>query len=1165
MKKNPNSGGFLSWHLNYSLKMRLSFIFFLTMSFVMQANTTYAQKTKISLDKEQVMLKEVIDYIEANTEFKFLFTTKTVNLNQRVTVKVKKASIQTIMESLFDKSKISYEIDDRKILLKSKAPDSAPMMQSAAPPSTQVIEDVQRSVTGTVTDETGMPMIGANVIVKNTSTGTVTDFDGNYSINVADSNAILVFSFVGYQAKEVVVGNQTRISVSLQPDNEALSEVVITALGIKKEAKRLAYSVETVQVEDLQSSRTNNIGASMIGKVAGLDISPPAAGAGASSKIRLRGQSGFEGADNSPLLVINGLPINQDARGAAGGNNRDRGDNLSNINPEDIESMTVLKGATAAALYGARASNGAIIITTKSGTKNQGIGVEFSSSYTANTVLDFTDYQMEYGQGQGGVRPATQGQAAGNGQFGWGERYDGVPTVQFDGVLRPYLPLGKNRIKEFFRTGNAMTNTIAMSGGGEKGSFRASFSHTESDGIDPINTYLRKIVNVGFNQKITDKLSLSLNANYTRENSNNPPQVGFQGQSAVNFLHRMSFGIPTSAFKESNYNPVTTTERQTSGFQGTLINPYYLYDRIFFHDVRDRLLATTTLRYQITDWLYAQGRINYDRSFSFNERNDPTGVGTNTPLNNAQNGYRGSYNIEKSDGTDLNADFLIGINKEFGDFSLEVSGGGNIYKVDRSNSGAGAVDFIVRDLYTIGNGVSNTQFYNIRRSQINSLYAYADLGYKNIVFLNATARNDWFSVLNPKNNSYFYPSVGGSFIFSELMDSSWLTYGKIRASWADVGSAAGTQPFSGLLTYNLNVNSFGNEKIGSISGNTSPNPNMKPFSVSEKEIGLELRMFKSRVNLDLAVYEKNTTNQIINIPLSSATGYTSTQQNFGSIRGRGAEFLLDITPVKTDNFTWTTAFNAGYNESIVMSIAPGVDEFLVQNYAGANEFLGRLYYVVGKNINQLGLRTFERDAQGRIQVNNQGYVIATAADDYRYFGSANPKWTGGWNNTFTYKNLSLLVHADFKAGGKVISSTAANALRQGHSKASLVGRDGTAPIPDAVIQGTDTPAPPPADLQTYYTNWRNDQIGDPFVFKSDFIKLRTIALTYDMSGILKAQNSFIKGLTLSAACRNVALLYKDIPDLDPEAFSSSLDSRAGYEQLSIPTTRDFTFTVNVKF
>ncbi len=1024
-----------------------------------------------------------------------------------------------------------------------------------------------QTVTGKVIDANGVPLLGVNVLLKNTNTGTVTDFDGQYQLQVGgQSNATLTFSYIGYETKEVSVAGKTVVNITLNESASALDEVVVTALGIKKEAKRLAYAVETVEVADLQANRTNNIGTSLVGKVAGLDISPPASGAGSSTKIRMRGQSGFAGANNAPLIVINGLPIEQGNRGADGPNSsRDRGDNMSNINPDDVESMTVLKGATAAALYGSRAANGAIIITTKSGTKNQGIGVELSSSFTANTVLDFTNYQTEYGLGTNGVRPATQAIAAGNGQFSWGEKYDGVLTPSFDGVLRPYSPLGKNRITDYYRMGTAMTNSIALSGGGEKGSFRTSFAHTQADGIDPINTYARKVVNLGLNQQITEKLSLSFNINYTNENNNNPPQIGLQGQGAANFLHRMSLTIPTSAFRDSNYDPVTTTERVTSGFQGTLNNPYYVNDRIFYKDTRNRFLGTVSLRYEFNDWLYAQGRINYDYSDTFNERNNPTGIGVSTPINQANGAFAGSYNVENGTGTDLNADFLFGTNNVLGDFSVDVSVGGNIFKTKDRNVGAGATDFIVRDVYSIGNGVAFTQFSNFGRTQVNSLYAFADLGYKGILFLNATGRNDWFSVLNPNLNSYFYPSIGGSFIFSEVLDASWLTYGKLRASYADVGAVNGVGAFSGLLSYNVATNAFDGQKLGSIGGNGSmPNPLLRPFSVSEKEIGLELRMFKSRVNLDVALYEKITTDQILPVNFSQTSGYTNSNQNLASLSNKGVEVLLDVTPVQTDNFTWNSAFNVAFNETEVLKLSPTSDQFLVAEYGG-NEFLGRLYHQVGMPLNQIAARTYLRDSQGRIQVDVNGRIVATPSTDYRYFGSALPKWTGGWTNTFTYKNLSLLVHTDFKAGGKVISSTALNGLRQGLTQASLVGRDGTAPIPDAVIQGTDTPAPAPASLQAYYADFRNNQIGDPFIFKSDFIKLRTIALTYDMSGILRNQNSFIKGLTLSAACRNVAVLYKDIPDLDPEAFASTGDTRVGYEQTTLPTTRDFTFTVNVKF
>ncbi len=1016
---------------------------------------------------------------------------------------------------------------------------SIAMLETYATNSIKPTNTIQDNIiTGQITDETGIPMPGVNVLVSvegRPTIGVVTDFDGNYSIEVPANAQTIVFSYLGYEEQRVQINNRQVINVTMQPELTALNEVVVTGLGIRKESKKLGYSVESVSVNELQENRTTNIATGLEGKIAGLDISPPSSGAGGSTKIRLRGQAAFAGGNNSPLIVVNGLPMDQGARGADGDNSRDLGDDMQNFNPDDVESMTVLKGATAAAIYGSRAANGAIIITTKSGQRGQGIGVELSSSFTTNTALDFTDFQQEYGQGENGVRPATQGDAAGNGQFGWGERLDGVPTINFDGVLRPYSA-NPNRITEYYRTGTAITNSVALSGGGEKGNFRASFTNTDASGIDPTNEYSKKIVNIGLNHDITEKLSLSLNVNYTHEDNENPPQVGVQGPGAPNFLYRMSTSIPLSAFRESAVNS-QGVESLTSGFQGTLINPYYQQGRQFYNNIRDRFLGTATVRYEFTDWLYAQGRYNYDYADDFRDFNSPTGMGSSTPFNQAGTAFGGTYEVSNGHTTQVNADFLIGVNKEFGDFSADVSIGGNIYKTKSRNFRQWVEGFVARDLYTIENGFTKNQSYGISRSQINSLYALADFGYKDILFLNATIRNDWFSVLNPDNNSFLYPSVGGSFIFSELMrESNWLTYGKLRASYAEVGSANGLNPFAGNLTYSILQNPFGTQTLGSIANaGQSPNPLLKPFGIEEKEVGLELRMFNSRVNLDIAVYEKITTDQILNVQISQTSGYPAIPQNLASLSNRGVEFLIDVTPVQTDNFTWNSAFNTSFNETEVLELAPGIDRLVVQNFGG-NEFIGQLVYEVGQPLNQISARTYELSDSGQIQVDDNGFVIATS--EYKNFGSALPKFVGGWNNVFTYKNLSLLVHMDYKAGGKVISSSALNGLRQGHTKASLVGREGEVILPDAVYASNGQPNTSTPNPATFYAGFRNNQIGDPFVFKSDFIKLRNITLTYDLTSLLR-DNSFIQSLRLSAFCRNVAILYKDLPDLDPEAFASS--------------------------
>jgi TonB-linked SusC/RagA family outer membrane protein len=1017
-----------------------------------------------------------------------------------------------------------------------------------------------QSITGKVLNSKDQtPLIGASVFVKNSTAGDITNFEGEYTI-IAKPGDVILISYIGFLNKELTIGQDDHTVIVLSENTEILSEVVVTALGIKKESKKLGYSTESVKVTDIQQNRTINIMSSIQGKIAGLDIAPPAAGAGGSTKIRLRGQSAFAGANNAPLIVVNGLPLDQGARAANGNNSLDFGDNMQQFNPDDIESMTVLKGATAAALYGARAANGAIIITTKSGERNVGLGVEYSTSYMIDEALDYSDFQYEYGQGNGGVRPQNQGQAITTGQFGWGEKYDGKPTFQFDGEMRPYEP-HRNRIKDFFRNGTTFSNTIAFSGGNNTGSFRASFSNLDAKGISPNNDYHKKIANIGVNQKLSDGLNLNVNVNYTNEVNNNPPQVGVQGIGTPNFLYRMANSIPLSLFEEKAVAD-NGTERQTSGFQSTLINPYFIMPRQFIINKRDRILSTATLRYDLTDWLYAQGRVNMDFGTVLLEQNLPTGVGTSTPLNGAGTGFNGTYGVNTAVERQMNMDFLVGANHNISDFSFDLSFGGNIFTINNRNTSQNVTDFTVRDLYSIENGINRTQSYGIYREQINSLYGFAEIGYKSYLFLNLTGRNDWFSVLNPQNNSSFYPSVSGSFVFSEVLnDIPWLSYGKLRGSYADVGSSNGIGAFTGLLNYGLLQNSFDGVPLGTINNTNSPNPLLRPFSVSEREIGLELRMFKSRINIDIAAYDKQTRDQILNVEISNASGYTGTPLNLGSLQNRGLELLLEVVPVQSQKFTWRSSFNTALNTTEVLALAPNTNRLIVSSFGG-NEFIGSLVYEVGQPLNQLAAKTYRRNDKGEIVLQNNGRLLANTGPDV-LLGSALPKYVGGWNNTLNYDRLSLLVQLDYRAGGKMLSSSALNGLRQGHTKASLVGREGGVIFDGVNADGVKNTTP--VDPQLFFTDYRNLQIADPFLFKSDFIRLRNITLSYDASKLLSDNVKFIKGAIISLSCRNVALLKKYIDDLDPEATQSSGDFRVGYEQTSLPTTRTYGINLNVKF
>lgn len=1026
-----------------------------------------------------------------------------------------------------------------------------------------------KTITGKVTDSKGNALIGVSVSEQGTSNNVGTNQDGSYSIVVAGNNSVLLFQYIGYYTKDENVGARTVINVELQTQVKGMDEIVVTALGIKKEARKLGYAATNVKVDDITQNRTTNVMKSLEGKVAGLEIAPPTAGANSSTRIRLRGQSAFSGQTTSPLIVINGLPMDQGARSAVGGGPAiDQGDNLSNINQDDIESMTVLKGATAAALYGSRASNGAIIITTKSGAKNSKFGVEINSSFAADNILDYTDYQTVYGTGSNGVRPSSQAQAQSFGNLAWGEKYDGVPTFQYDGVKRPYAP-DKNRMKEFYNTGTSYVNTIALSGGNASTSFRASFSNQDVKGISPGNTYHKKIFNLGLNSKVSNKLTLQTNINYTHEENNNPPLVGAQGIGFSSFLNRIPLTVAISTLKTSVENPDGTI-LSTNPFNNLLTNPYYLIGRMFDKTKRDRFLGTVSLRYDFTKWLYLQGRVNADLGYNNNEANNPSNYAPNAPINSATGGWAGSYGVSTGFNKDMNMDFLLGTSHKIGDFTIDASVGGNRRAVDNNLSTQNVTDFVVRNIYSISNGITKTQDYRVRRFQVNSIYAFADFGYKNFLYLNITDRTDYFSVLTPPKeivanpkNSFNYPSASASFIFSELLSGAkWLNYGKLRMSYAKVGNANGVGPYESQLTYTIESQLFGGYSVANIGGGgNNPNPYIKPFSITEKEIGLELRTLNNRLNFDIAVYDKRTNDQILPVNLSAASGYTGQNVNIAKLKNTGAEALIDGTPVKTSNFSWNVSVNGSYNISKVLALNPGQTRQVVTFFNGTgNEFIGYLVYDVGKEMNQLVDYTYLRNDKGQVMLSSSGNL--QHSKDMVNYGSANYKWIGGITNTFNYKSLSLLIQLDGKFGGKVFSSTALNGLRSGIGKNSLVGRDGVTfdgVLPDG-SPNNKVVAP-----QTFYANYRSQNIGDPFVFSSDFIKLRNITLTYDFTHFMNKRVKFVKGLMLSAFCRNAALLMKHIPTVDPEAFASSSDSRLGYEQHTEPTTRTLGLNLNVKF
>lgn len=1052
---------------------------------------------------------------------------------------------------------LSYrKISDKQIAIiegasqEGEAKDAAKTIESKSG-AWQIKQDLIKGKVTSGKDNTPLP--GATISVKGKNRAIVSDADGNFQIN-ANEGDVLIVEYVNYEPGQVTVRGQSSVAVALTERETNLGEVVVTALGIRKEARRLGYSTATVNTEEIRTNRTTNVGNSLQGKVSGLNVSPPAGGPGGSSKIRIRGQSSF-GGNNSPLIIVNGIPINNTSisgGGSAGngtgnptGGSSDQGDGLQSINQDDIESMTVLKGAAAAALYGFRAKDGAIIITTKSGRNTAGLGIELNSNFQAEQALDYTDFQYIYGQGEFGKRPATVAEAQSSGVWSFGEKFDGKPTPQFDGSTQSYSAY-KDRIKKFYRTGTNWTNSIALSGGNEKGNFRLAFSNTDANAIMPNSDFYKKIMNLGLNYKFTPQLSIQLNANYSNEYNHNPPQIGIQDMNANTTIYTMANSIDAEWLK--NRKDASGNEMPLSRFTNRN-NPYWVTLDRFENVRRDRIFGNASGRYQFTDWLYLQGRIGQDYFTRPYDYDRPTGTRS---IGAAVTGYNGFYYQDVTTFRERNMDFLLGVNRTIGKFGVDITIGGNQMQQIYDNLFTSVTNFYVRDLYTIGNGQVKNPGYNYSKKKVNSLYGSADFSFNNFLYLTVTSRNDWFSTLNPKSNNYLYPSVSASFVFSQAFSSlpSWLNYGKLRGAYAEVGGD--TDPYSDRLYYNFNPNPFNGIVLGTVNNTIVPNPGLRPLKVKEAEIGLELRTFNNRINLDFSAYRKNTVDEILNVDISNASGYGQTRVNIGKLRNKGFEMLLTLVPAKSKGFNWETSFNGSYNISKVIELANNQQRFDV----GSGEFFGFVSHEVGYPLASLRGVDYKRDPKGAILLADgkpqQGNLIT--------YGSAIPKYVGGWLNTLNFKGFRIFTQVDFKAGHKIMSNSNLNFLREGLSQQSLIGREGGVIFNGINNDGSNNATP--VEAEQFYSSYRGTGIATPFVYNGSFVRWRTVSVGYDLSRFVSKQH--IKGMFVSLLVNNVLIIKKYLDNLDPEAQVSASDNLQGIETHTLPTTRSYGINLNIK-
>ena len=1002
-----------------------------------------------------------------------------------------------------------------------------------------------RQLTGKVIGPDNQGVVSTTVKVKGTSNVTTTNADGVFSIKAPMGAITLEISSVGFASKEVAVrADESNVIISISTEATQLQDVVVTALGISKQSRKLGYAVTTIGNEALSQARESNVGNSLSGRVAGLKVSGTSSGPQGTVKLLLRGNPSMN-SSGAPLIVINGIPMDNTQRGGAGEwGGGDNGDGIGNLNPDDIANMTVLKGQSASALYGSRASNGVILITTKSGKRND-FSVEYNMNFMQERPVDFTDFQYEYGQGTGGVKPSNQLVALATGRKSWGSKLDGLRTIQFDGNSYPYSA-AKNNVRNFYRNGPSLTNTISLSKGGENGSFRLSVSNLGTDGVMRNNSLKRNTVNLNAQQDITSKFSVSVFATYLEQNSKGIPYLS-DGPLNANNGYFLANNIDQSVLNPG-YDLVTGNEVQFSDDE-YVSNPWFVVNQ-FVNDLgRKRLTAATTFKYQFESWLYAQARVGLDQ---LNDRSKSV-----TPWGTAYSYQRrgGLNNQGLSDKSEFNIDGLVGAShKIVGDLSFDAAIGANMRNNKYEGVSVSGGPFILPYLYSWSNVSNFGRSYGFWNSRVHSAYYTADFSLGKVLTIGTTGRYDAYSTLPKNNNTIFVPSVTGSFIFSELFKSSVITYGKLRASYAKTSNEL-SNPYQTQVYYNLGSTYLGNP-VGSFPTNL-PSGLLKPFTTSEIEIGTEMKFFNNRVGIDFAVFNKKTKNEIMGAAYSIASGYTSGYVPYGSVENKGVELQLTGTPIKNKNFSWNTTFNLTTVKNKVIKTDPNNNKLSLGTNRGS---LWNAYtaYVPGESGPQLLAYDYKYSSKGEMVVDEFGIPVR---GDMKSFGGVLPTLYGGWNNEFSYKSLTLSFLIDYNFGNKILSATSYYSTLRGLHKRTLVGREGgiTTGVDES---GAANTVAAPAEL--YYSEL-SKRISSIHVLNGDFIKLRQVSIGYTLPASIVGKLKIIENINVSLVGRNLLVLMKKSDNIDPEATFGSSINYFGIEGSNLPSTRSFGVNVNIKF
>ncbi|MDQ6471992.1 SusC/RagA family TonB-linked outer membrane protein [Flavobacterium sp. LHD-80] len=1053
----------------------------------------------------------------------------------------------------------------------------------------------ERAVSGTVSDNAGMPLPGVSVLVKGTKSGTQTDFDGKFTIK-ASTSQVLVFSYIGMKTQEVAASSSV-INIKLAGDAQELEGVVVTtALGIKREKKSLGYATQKIDGDEVNKTPSTNFVNSMSGKVAGLQIKNNN-NLGGSTNVVIRGYKSI-GFNNQALFVIDGVPVdNNEVLGNTSsqkqaGAGYDYGNAASDINPADIESVNVLKGAAATALYGSRAANGAIMITTKKGKQQNGLGVSLSSSVSIGTIdkSTFAKYQTQYGEGYfPSFRTTFDVNGDGtldntvrtNHDASFGPAYDSsklvygwdsfVPESSTYKTARPW-EIAKHGPADFFENPVVNSNTIAVNGGNDKGTFNLSYTNLSSTGLMPNSEQKKNSFLGNASYKLTDKLTASFFANYVVTDTKGRNGTGYNGNLVSGFRQWWATNVDVleqrAIYQQTGKNYTWNANSPTNITPAFWNNPYFQLYENYESDTRNRFLGNASVNYKITSWLDATGRVSVDTYSDFQEERRANGSYAGDPFGIARSNEESGYQRLNRNYSEFNYDLMLNFNTNLNEnLNLKGVAGINIRRqqVDQilaSTSGG----LYVPKLFSLTNSVNTVEkpVEAMSDKGVNGYYISASLGYKDYLFLDATLRRDVSSTLPSDNNEYYYPSVSGSYVFSNTLQQDWLTLGKVRLGYAEVGNDA---PFAKTLDTYTSNSPFGTPLYSVPS--TRNNPNLKPERTKSWEAGLELQMAQRRIGLDLSVYKTNTVDQIVDLPVSEATGYTKLFKNVGNIENKGIEATLTLVPVKADNFTWTIVTNWAKNKNKVVALDEGIDNYQLGSFQGGitiNATVGQPYGTIqGSDYVYLNGQRVIDPATGKYQI--------TGTND-NVIGNFTPDWTGGINNIFNYKKFSFSFLIDMQKGGDVFSldrwygegsglytnTVYTNDL--GNPVRNTIADGGGHILPGVYPDGTPNTTRIEANDGTDGSFGYLGSANKDYVYDASYIKLRELTLGYTFDK--KVLGGAFQELYLGVSGNNLWIIHKNLPDSDPEA-GLSAGNLQGYQSGVLPTTKTFAVNLKAKF